>query len=61
MFRISQDPSLGSNKKLYLTKITYNCSTAQVVRCQCLAAYAYAAITLNTAITTSTLEPAMYF
>jgi hypothetical protein len=39
MFRISLDPSSGSNKKQYLTKITYNCSNVQVMRCQYLAAY----------------------
>jgi hypothetical protein len=38
MFRISLDPSSGSNKKQYFTKITYNCSTVQVMCCQCLAA-----------------------
>jgi hypothetical protein len=38
MFRISQDPSSGSNKT-EITKITYNCSTVRVMRCQCLAAY----------------------
>jgi hypothetical protein len=39
MFRISLDPSSGSNKKQYLTNITYNFSTVKVMRCQCLAAY----------------------
>jgi hypothetical protein len=60
MFRITQDPSSGSDIQ-YLAKITDNGSFVQVVTDVVSAMEAYAAITLTTSVPTRALEPEMKF